>query len=375
LRLAGAGTTNETIAGLTGSGTVQRVVTGLKTLVVGSGDASSTFDGTFTATAGVLGLTKTGAGTLTLTAANTYAGSTTISGGTLEVKGSITSLVLPTGGTLAGSGSVGAIAATGSGKVSPGTLASTATLSAVGNVSFATGTEYIAQINSDGSPAADKLAVTGTLSLGAGVAALNLSDLGTTTLATPVKLVLATATGAITGTFSGHANNSDLVIGSNTYRIKYDDTAGPLNAITLTYGTPAGYGSWASAAGAGAAEEDDENDGVDNGVEYVLGTNPKAPGTTGITAEVTGAGFKFIFTRSDASETPDTAVWIETSNDLVNWNSDGGPHVVGAVSAGAVTIVENPAAPGADPGTDTVTLTVPKNTPAKFARLKVVVTP
>jgi len=375
LRLAGAGTTNETIAGLTGSGTVQRTVTGLKTLVVGSGDASSTFDGLFTATAGVLGLTKTGAGTLTLTAANTYAGSTNINGGTLEVNGSITSLALPTGGILAGSGTVGAIAATGTGKVSPGTATSTATLTAIGNVSFATGTSYVAQVNSAGTPAADKLAVTGTLTLGAGIAALDLSDLGTTTLADPVKVVLATATGAISGTFAGLANNSDVVVGINTYKIKYDDTAGPLNAITLTFGTPSGYGSWASANAVGAADLDDENDGVDNGVEYVLGTDPKAATTTGIAPLVTATEFKFSFTRSDASETPDTAVWIETSNDLVNWNSDGGPHAVGAVSAGSVTIVENPASPAADPGTDTVTLTVPKNTAAKFARLKVVVTP
>jgi hypothetical protein len=150
---------------------------------------------------------------------------------------------------------------------------------------------------------------------------------------------------------------------------------GPLNAITLTFGTPSGYGTWASANSVGAADLDDENDGVDNGVEYVLGTDPKAATTTGIIPLVTATEFKFTFTRSDASETPDTAVWIETSNDLVNWNSDGGPHAVGAVSAGSVAIVENPAAPAADPGTDTVTLTVPKNTAAKFARLKVVVTP
>ncbi len=375
LRLAGAGTTNETIAGLTGSGTVQRVVTGLKTLVVGSGDASSTFDGLFTATAGVLGLTKTGAGTLTLTAAHTYAGSTTISGGTLEVNGSITSLALPTGGTLAGSGSVGAIAATGTGKISPGTLTTTATLGAAGNVSFAAGTGFTAQINSDGTPAADRLAVTGTLALGDGVAALELTDLGTTALAAPVKLVLATATGAITGSFSGHPNNSNLVVGSNTYRIKYDDTAGPLNAITLTIGSPSGYGAWAGVNGVGAADADDDKDAVANGVEYVLGTNPRVATTTGISPLVTAGEFKFTFTRSDASETPDTAVWIETSNNLVNWTSDGGPHAVGATSSGSVTVVENPAAPAADPGTDTVTLTLPKNTPAKFARLKVVVTP
>jgi autotransporter-associated beta strand protein len=375
LRLAGAGSTSETIAGLSGGGTVQRTVTGLKTLVVGTGDVSSTFDGLFAATAGVLGLTKTGTGTLTLTAANTYAGSTTIEAGTLEVNGSITSLVLPTGGTIGGSGTVGGINATGTGKVSPGTPASIATLSAIGNVTFNAGTEFTAQINSNGTPTADKLAVTGNLLLGAGVATLNLSDLGNTTLATTTTLVLATASGTITGTFAGLDNNSEVVVGSNTYKIRYDDTVGPFNAITLTHSAGGGYGAWASSNGVGTADSDDDNDGVENGVEYVLGTNPKAGNGTGITTSVTSTEFKFSFARNDASETPDTAVWIETSNDLANWNSDGGPHSVGAASNGNVTIVENPAAPAADPGTDAVTLTLPRNSATKFARLRVVVTP
>jgi len=55
--------------------------------------------------------------------------------------------------------------------------------------------------------------------------------------------------------------------------------------------------------------------------------------------------------------------------------TEGSPHAVGPASSGSVTVVENPNAPGADPGTDTVTLTVPRNTATKFARLKVVVTP
>ena len=105
------------------------------------------------------------------------------------------------------------------------------------------------------------------------------------------------------------------------------------------------------------------------------GSDPKVASTGTFTSATSATEFKFTFTRSDASETPDTTVWNETSNDLVTWTTDGSPHAVGATGNGAVSIIENPNAPGADPGTDTVTLTVPRNTPAKFARLKVTVAP
>lgn len=138
---------------------------------------------------------------------------------------------------------------------------------------------------------------------------------------------------------------------------------------------PAGYAGWASTHSVGAADADDDKDGVKNAVEYVLGTDPKAASTGGIVGSAVGGDFTFTFSRSDASETPDVSVWIETSNDLVNWNADGSPYAVGATGSGNVSVIENPAAPGADPGYDTVTLTVPRNSPAKFARLKVTVTP
>lgn len=379
------GTTMENLGRLTGTGKVTRheSATTAQTIAVGIGDLTSEFDGEINnnpgSGTGTLTFSKVGNGIFTLNGSNHYTGSTTIGGGTLLVNGSITSTVLASAGTIGGTGTVGAITATTAGKVSPATDTTTGTLTTTGNVSFATGTEFAVQINSDGTPASDKLAVTGTLTLGAAVSTLNITDLGTTTFAATTKLVLATATGAITGTFKdtlGNAipNGGNVTIGSNIFKIKYNDTVGILNAITATY-VGADYAGWAYTNGVGVASADNDNDGGNNGIEYVLGTDPKVSNATGIIATTSATDFKFTFTRSDASETPDTAVWIETSNDLVNWNSDGSPNAVGATSSGNVTIVENPADPGADPGSDTVTLTVPRNTPAKFARLKVVVTP
>jgi len=375
LKLAATANNRETIAGLTGTGTVQRSVTGLQTLAVGTGNVSSSFDGVIANGPGVVGLTKVGDGTLTLTKANTYTDTTRVEAGTLLVNGSINSLAMVTGGTLGGTGTVKNVAVSGTGRISPATATTTGTLTTTGDVSFAAGTEYTAQINSNGSPTSDTLAVTGTLALGAEVATLAFSDLGSAVLSSSVKLVLATATTAITGTFTGLPNNSSVAIGGNTYQLKYDDTVGALKAITLTFGTPAGYSAWASTNGVGAADEDFDKDALDNGVEYVQGSDPKVASTGTFTSTTTATEFKFTFTRSDASETPDTTVWIETSNDLVTWTTDGSPHAVGATGTGAVAIIENPNAPGADPGTDTVTLTVPRNTPAKFARLKVTVAP
>jgi fibronectin-binding autotransporter adhesin len=73
------------INGLSGTGTIDKSVTGADTLTVGNNDATSTFSGVIKNTTGTVNLTKTGAGTLTLdgAAGNTFTGTTTVNGGTL----------------------------------------------------------------------------------------------------------------------------------------------------------------------------------------------------------------------------------------------------------------------------------------------------
>jgi autotransporter-associated beta strand protein len=372
----------ETIATLTGTGSVARhesATTG-QILAVGSGGASSAFDGVIRNTpgtgTGTMGLKKIGAGTFTLGNTNTYTGTTTVEGGTLVVNGSIAGSTNVTGGTLAGTGTVRAVVATSTGVVSPGTDATIGTLSAIGNVSFVSTCQYLTQINSSGTPSSDCLAVTGNLALGDAI--LTVTDLGTAALSSTTRLILATYSGTLTGTFKDSngatiAEGADITVGSNTYKIKYADPEGAGMAITLSYSAAGGYAAWATAQGVGAADADHDADGVENGVEYVLGTDPKAATSTGITTTVTDTEFKFEFARSDAAETPDTALSVEVSGDLGTWTANGSPHAVGPVSSGSVTVIENPADPGADPGTDRIILTVPRDSAVKFARIRVVV--
>ena len=76
---------NETINGLTGSGTVDGI-SGSPTLTIGDADATgNTFSGVLKNTAGALALTKIGAGMQTLSGSNTYTGATTLAAGTLNL--------------------------------------------------------------------------------------------------------------------------------------------------------------------------------------------------------------------------------------------------------------------------------------------------
>ena len=136
--------TNQTIASLAGSGTVQL---GSGTLTTGGDNSSTTFSGNISGTGG---LTKAGSGTFTLSGANSYSGATTVSSGTLQASASnafssnsaVTvasgatldlNNISQTVGSLAGSGTV----QLGSGTLTTGDNNSSTTFS--GNISGAGG--------------------------------------------------------------------------------------------------------------------------------------------------------------------------------------------------------------------------------------------
>lgn len=133
---------------------------------------------------------------------------------------------------------------------------------------------------------------------------------------------------------------------------------------------PSGFSTWVvgySLTGDDAlADADPDNDGIDNGVEYVLGGDPTVSSQAGLpSGSAAGDDLVFTFNRSDSSETPDVSVSVEYGTNLAGWTSVP----IGATSDGIVTVEEN----GTDP--DLITVTIPKNgDPAKFARLKVIVT-
>jgi autotransporter-associated beta strand protein len=74
-----------TVSGLTGNGTVDVLNGGNSILTVGNNNVPSTFAGLLKNTSGTLGLTKAGNGQFTLLGAHTYTGPTIINAGTLEV--------------------------------------------------------------------------------------------------------------------------------------------------------------------------------------------------------------------------------------------------------------------------------------------------
>ena len=147
----------------------------------------------------------------------------------------------------------------------------------------------------------------------------------------------------------------------------YDDVVGLGGAV-------APYDSWASTNAPGQTpEEDFDLDGVENGVEFVLGgdkdTNDldKLPGV-----QASGGDLVFNFERDQASIDPSVVVTIEVGTDLTSWPSTFNVGAdTGSSDSGVTVTKDSPAA-----GTDTVSLSVPQAPDAKkFARLKVEIAP
>ncbi len=223
---------NETIDGLSQSGTVTSGVAGSVTLTVGANNESAAgFGGVIQDGSGTVALTKTGSGTQTLAGANTYTGATSVSGGTLLVNGSTaagSAVTVSSGGTLGGTGTVGGsvMLAGGApgGTVAPGTSPECLD---TGSVTFDSGSTLAIEI--DGTTACtqyDRLAVTGSATLGD--ATLSLS--GSHTPVSGNSFTILTTTTGVSGTFNGLADGATVLFNLQPLEIDYQT-----NDVVLTF--------------------------------------------------------------------------------------------------------------------------------------------
>ncbi len=171
-----------------------------------------TTNGTYAgAISGTGSLTKTGAGQLILTGNNVVGGGATVSAGLLTVNGSLTgNVAIGTGGMLGGSGTlIGQLTSNG-GVLAPGN--SIGTLNVTGNF-VQTGGVYQVEVNSGGQN--DKIVATGTATIGGGATVQVLAASGTYQRNTTYTIV--TATGGLTGTYSGVTSNLAFLTPSLSY--------------------------------------------------------------------------------------------------------------------------------------------------------------
>ena len=217
---------SEGISTVSGSGEVDTGSTGTGALVI-NGNGSTTYSGLIIGTGDVF---KSGTGTFTLAGNNTYSGLTTVNNGTLLVNGSQpqSPVSVSSIGTLGGSGTVGNI--TANGNIAPGNSPGILTSS---NVVFtSTGDFFVELTGPTAGTGYDQLNVRGTNVLGNAV--LHVTTAFTTPVAVSNQFVILNNDGsdAITGTFSGLANNATFTAGSYLFRINYSGTFD--NDVTLT---------------------------------------------------------------------------------------------------------------------------------------------
>jgi autotransporter-associated beta strand protein len=360
--------TSDTIGALSGTGTVRANLSSSAstvTLTLGANNHDGVYDGTTlslvgTSAGGGIAITKTGTGTQTFNGVCEHLGATSITGGKLIVNNTYASpITVGPAGTLGGNmTSTAAVTATAAGaKITPGNSNGTMTAA---SANLTTGGVLDLEIDDAGTLKNDKLVVTGALTVTGST--LNLLPSGTP--AAPVY-VLASY-GTLTGTFgivTGKPTNYDLVY-------NYNDGVSSNNIALVKQGDA--YLDWLAAypalTGASRAPgEDFDNDGLDNGVEFVIGSDPTAATATGRpAATVIGGNLEFTFKRSDASEA--YAVSVELGTDLATWPTVY--NIPGIATSGPVVYVTDngPTTP------DDVVVRVPMAPDTKkFARLKAVI--
>jgi autotransporter-associated beta strand protein len=199
-------TGNATVGALSGSSTV--TVSSGDTVSVGSGDFSGNMSGSGS-------LEKTGNGTLTLTGNDSLGGNVTVGSGTVNVTGNLSApqLAVDSGASLGGNGNItGCVTVEAGGTFSPGDPVTT---SIFGNLLFAKGSTYLAEVTAAG--AHDLIEVKGNVTIDKG-SIFEVEPLGSVSgyhLLSAYPVI--TATGTISGTFSKVLSTMPLLIPALVY--------------------------------------------------------------------------------------------------------------------------------------------------------------
>jgi autotransporter-associated beta strand protein len=264
-------------------------------------------------------LQKNGAGKLLLNGVNTYTGLTTVSAGTLGGSG-----------TIAGNVTVAAAA-----NLAPG--ASAGTLSIGGNLDISAPANSTGKLDFElGTLASsDKIAVTDTLTIGSGKLGLgdfNLTDLG--------GLQNGTYTLISSGTLSGSldAANVNGTLGLATIQLQISGNDVVLAVSGLVAGTP--YETWAT--GSEPFDGDANNDGVPDGLAFLLGAATPATAATGKLPKVSRSGGNLVMEfdcLATAARGGSVLNLQYDGNLLAPWTSVPVPGAVGNTTVGNVSFV------------------------------------
>ena len=363
------------------NGALTSVATGTRTFTFqGAGDF--TLQGGVSNGGATVGLSKSGTGTLTLGAATTHTGSTSVSAGTLRLgsAGSITggTLSVATPATLAGLGTI-SVPATVSGTHAPGAAAGTQSFSSTLTYGALSRLRWTLQGNTIAIASTGRVtASTVTVTSGAAFD-LKLNDTGSTTdyfdafwtqPRTWGALSATTQTGAFTlGTVSPDSlGRAAATVG----RFALDQSA---TGVTVQW-IPAAYAVWrgtsfstqAGVSATAAFDADPDQDGLRNGIEYVLGAAPAASSASPVTTSVADGRLRLTFPRRPAANDV-TAVVQGADSPSGPWtdlaSSTGGAAF--AVIAPGATVTETA---NGDTFTVEVTDSVPA-VPRRFLRLSV----
>jgi autotransporter-associated beta strand protein len=333
-----------TVGNLTGTGGVISGTSGTRTLTIGQGDfGGGNFQGVIAnGSGGTTALTKTGTGTITLSGFNTYTGATAINAGKLFINGNQSAATgnVTVNATLGGKGIIGG----------------NTTIAAGGMLEFDLGANATSH---------DKLELTATRTLiFSGASTLTLTSTGGSQ---PGDYTLITAPGG----FGSSVPPSNVILPAGwTYDApRFVGSDLKIN-ITSTGVITDPYAAWA--VGGVAFDADANNDGIPNGMAFLLGASSPTSAVTRPIVSQTVSGLVIQFNMLKPSNRGTATIGVQHSRDIGGddpWttvpvpNSSGGP-------TNGVTFLVTPGGGTVDTVQATISSSEAEGTGKLFGRLR-----